>query len=222
MMKTTLRLLVLAAVLAWAWFDTASPGPPPALPPAEEVVEEWAQRLITAAEARVGRTRLYDPSYVALEYPGGDVASDRGVCTDVVIRAYRDGLGIDLQERIHEDMAASFAAYPKTWGLRRPDRNIDHRRVPNLETFFERRGAALPVTQQAEDYRPGDLVTQRLPGNLPHIAIVTRHRSSDGQRPLVVHNIGAGTRLEDALFAFPIHRHFRFSGERAAASTTEK
>lgn len=153
---------------------------------------DWPTRLVTAARAQVGRTVLYDPAYVRLAYPGGDVPQDRGVCTDVVIRAYRAAFGLDLQRLVHEDMARAFAIYPKTWGLRRPDRNIDHRRVPNLETFLTRRGAALPL---AAPWQAGDLITQRLPGNLPHIVIVTGARSALGQ-PLVVHNIGAGAQLE--------------------------
>ncbi|WP_020180516.1 DUF1287 domain-containing protein [Methylopila sp. M107] len=171
---------------------------------------DWTARLVSAAEAQLGVTTIYDPAYVALSYPGGDVAPERGVCTDVVVRAYRAAFGLDLQKLVHEDMAAAFSAYPKSWGVRRPDRNIDHRRVPNLETFFRRRGAALPATTQASDYGPGDLVTQRLPGELPHIAIVTAKRSSDGARPLLLHNIGSGARIEDTLFAFRIVGRFRF------------
>jgi hypothetical protein len=180
--------------------------------PARAAVEPWAARLVAAAEAQVGRTVLYDPAYVRLAYPGGDLPLERGVCTDVVIRAYRAGLGIDLQKLVHEDMRANFAAYPKLWGLAKPDRNIDHRRVPNLRAFLTRRGAALPVTATAADYAPGDLVTMLLPGNLPHIALVTHRPSADGSRPLVVHNIGAGARLEDALFAFATTGHYRYGG----------
>lgn len=163
---------------------------------------DWPARLVSAARAQVGRTVLYDPAYVRLAYPGGDVPQDRGVCTDVVIRAYRVAFGLDLQRLVHEDMSRAFAAYPKTWGLRRPDRNIDHRRVPNLETFLSRKGAALPL---AAPWQAGDLVTQRLPGNLPHIVIVSGGRSALGE-PLVVHNIGAGTRVE------PIYAGARNSG----------
>ena len=170
----------------------------------------WQARLIAAAERQVGRTVLYDGAYVRLAYPGGDVPRERGVCTDVVIRAYRDAFGLDLQTLVHEDMRRAFAAYPRNWGLSRPDRNIDHRRVPNLETFLKRRGAGLPHS----GYQAGDLVTQRLPGNLPHILIVTARQAAPG-RPLVVHNIGAGTRVEDALFDYPVTGHFRFPPERA-------
>jgi uncharacterized protein YijF (DUF1287 family) len=168
-------------------------------------------KLVEAARAQVGVTRSYDPAYLRLSYPGGDVPLDRGVCTDVVVRAYRSALGIDLQRLVHEDMRSSFSAYPRQWGLARPDPHIDHRRVPNLQTFFRRRGAALPVASGPADFRPGDLVTQMLPGNLPHIAIVSDRRSPDGSRPLVIHNIGAGAREEDSLFAFPITGHYRFA-----------
>ncbi len=174
--------------------------------------EGWAQKLVDAAQHQIGRTVIYDPAYVRLDYPGGDVAIERGVCTDVVIRAYRRGLNVDLQQLVHEDMARNFAAYPQSWGLERPDSNIDHRRVPNLRVFFKRKGAALAVGGLAEDYRPGDLVTMKLPGNLPHFAIVSHDMSDDGSRPMVVHNIGAGARLEDVLFAFEVTGHYRFSG----------
>lgn len=173
--------------------------------------DDWAAKLLSAAESQVGVTTIYDPAYVRLAYPGGDVPLERGVCTDVVIRAYRSAFGVDLQALIHEDMRAAFSAYPKTWAMQRPDRNIDHRRVPNLETFLTRRGGALPITKVGADFRPGDLVTQRLPKNLPHIAIVTARPSGDGARPLVVHNIGAGARIEDTLFAYPIVGRFRFA-----------
>jgi len=148
--------------------------------------------LVTAARRQVGVTVRYDPAYVRLAYPGGDVPQDRGVCTDVVIRAYRAAFLLDLQKLVHEDMARHFAAYPKTWGLRGPDRNIDHRRVPNLETFLTRRRAAAPLSAPWE---AGDLITQRLPGNLPHIAIFTGERTALGQA-IVIHNIGGGTQVE--------------------------
>lgn len=167
-----------------------------------------AMRLIEAARARTLRPERYDPAYFSIAYPGGDVPDDRGVCTDVIIRAYRH-IGIDLQVEVHEDMRAHFGRYPALWGLTRTDRNIDHRRVPNLETYFTRRGAALPVAREAAAYRPGDLVTWRLPGNLPHIGIVSDRRSAAGT-PLILHNIGTGTQEEDALFTWPITAHFRY------------
>jgi len=170
-----------------------------------------AARLSEAALARTEVRVTYDPAYVRLAYPGGDVAPDRGVCADVIVRVFRAALGVDLQQLVHEDMTAAFQAYPQRWGLARPDRNIDHRRVPNLETFFRRRGAALPVSDDAANYRPGDVVAWNLCGEsgfLPHIGIVTDRVGAAG-RPLVVHNIGAGPKLEDVLFAWPITGHYR-------------
>jgi uncharacterized protein YijF (DUF1287 family) len=168
------------------------------------------QKLVAAARRQVGVTLTYDPAYSRLDYPGGDVPRERGVCTDVIVRAYRDGLDIDLQVLVHEDMRKAFSAYPPLWGLKRTDRNIDHRRVPNLQTFFTRAGAALPISRHGADYRAGDIVSQMLPGNLPHIGIVADARSADGARPLLVHNIGAGARLEDLLFAYPLTGHYRY------------
>jgi hypothetical protein len=172
--------------------------------------EPWAAKLIAAAESQIGTTVTYDPAYARIAYPNGDVPRERGVCTDVVVRAYRDALGLDLQRLVHEDMARAFRAYPRIWGLARPDRNIDHRRVPNLATFFTRHNAALAVSERGEDYRPGDIVTQFLPGRLAHIGIVTHRDGTIGARPMMVHNIGAGTRFEDVLFAFEITGHFRY------------
>jgi uncharacterized protein YijF (DUF1287 family) len=173
---------------------------------------DWRTRLVDAARRQIGVTTLYDPTYTRITYPGGDVAQDRGVCTDVVIRAYRRALKVDLQKLVHEDMLADFAAYPRAWGLKSPDPNIDHRRVPNLAVFFARRGASLPLSQEPADYEPGDLVTQMLPGNLTHIAIVSSNRSSEApERPLVIHNIGQGAREEDTLYVFRQTGHFRFA-----------
>jgi uncharacterized protein len=177
--------------------------------------EPWSAKLITAAESQIGRTLRYDPAYTQLAYPDGDVPIAKGVCTDVIIRAYRDGLGADLQRLVHEDMRASFSAYPKKWGLKRPDRNIDHRRVPNLMTYFKRKGASLPVSDNGRDYLPGDVVTMNLPGNLTHIVLVTHRPSDDGSRPLCVHNIGAGARLDDTLFTFEITGHYRWKPQAA-------
>lgn len=171
-------------------------------------------RLPELARRQIGVTTTYDPDYVQLPYPGGDVPMDRGVCTDVVIRALRL-LGFDLQKEVHQDMAAHFAAYPKNWGLKRPDKNIDHRRVPNLRTFFTRRGWALPISDKPGDYRPGDLVTCTVAGHLPHIVIVSDRKSPDGV-PLIIHNIGSGTQEEDALFEFPITGHYRVRLEKPA------
>ncbi len=151
----------------------------------------------------------YDPAYYRLAYPGGDVPSDRGVCTDVVIRAYRM-LGIDLQREVHEDMKSEFDAYPKIWGAGTTDTNIDHRRVPNLMTFFGRKGQILPLSRIPGDYRPGDLVCWDLGANVTHIGILSAKRSADGERYLVIHNIGAGQVLEDCLFRYRITGHYRY------------
>ncbi len=165
--------------------------------------------FVAAALDRLRHKVAYDPAYRTIPYPMGDVPTGTGVCTDEVIRAYRT-VGIDLQRLVHEDMRASFAAYPRNWGLKRPDRNIDHRRVPNLQVFFTRHGTSLPVTSSGRDYAPGAIVTWDLGGNVPHIGIVTDRRSADGARPLIVHNIGAGPRLEDILFAYRITGHYRY------------
>ena len=171
----------------------------------------FGQALVAAALDRTRHTVRYDGSYHAIAYPGGDVPAGIGVCTDVVVRAYRV-LGTDLQQLVHEDMSAHFAAYPsrRIWGLTAPDPNIDHRRVPNLQTYFSRHGQVLPVTTDAADYAPGDLVTWMLPGNLPHIGIVTDRSSARSGLPMVVHNIGAGPRMEDMLFDYPITGHYRY------------
>ncbi|MDH3919207.1 MAG: DUF1287 domain-containing protein [Rhodospirillales bacterium] len=195
---------VIAGVLA-ALLVLAAPPRPEA---ASHVSMET--RLVAAAVERTRHSVTYDGAYRRLGYPGGDVPADRGVCSDVVIRAYRAGLGIDLQQRVHEDMSRAFHSYPAIWGLNRPDPSIDHRRVPNLETFFARHGQALRVTRTPGDYRPGDLVTWRLGDRLPHIGIVTNRRSHDGKRPLIAHNIGVGPKLEDMLFDYPITGHFRY------------
>lgn len=164
-------------------------------------------QMLEGAERQVGVTVIYDGSYRRLAYPGGDVPPERGVCTDVVVRAYRNA-GVDLQVLVHEDLRRSFAAYPRAWGMRGPDRNIDHRRVPNLATFFTRHGTVLQASRQASDYLPGDIVTWRLASGLPHVGIVSARVA--GERPLVIHNIGAGTVFEDVLFANPVTGHFRY------------
>ena len=167
-----------------------------------------ANSIVGAARSQIGVTVSYDPAYVALSYPGGDLPREKGVCSDVVIRALREGKKMDLQKLVHEDMKANFAKYPKIWGLRRTDRNIDHRRVPNLRTYFKRKGCAVPVTKKPGDYQPGDLVTCTVPPNLPHIMIVSDRRSSRGV-PLVIHNIGRGAREENVLFTYPLTGHYR-------------
>jgi len=168
-----------------------------------------AQRVVRAARRQVGVTLAYDPAYSVLRFPNGDVDRAKGVCTDVVIRAFRDALGVDLQALVNADMKANFGAYPKNWGLGRPDRNIDHRRVPNLATYWRRQGAALPVTDDPADWRPGDIFTQMVGGRMPHTGIVSDRKDTTGV-PLVLHNIGGGTRKEDALFDHPLTGHFRW------------
>ncbi|WP_107330956.1 DUF1287 domain-containing protein [Metapseudomonas otitidis] len=166
-------------------------------------------RLVEAARTQVGVTLGYDPAYRRIAYPGGDVPLATGVCTDVVIRALR-AQGLDLQQRVHEDMRRHFSAYPRHWGLKRPDPNIDHRRVPNLMAWFDRQGLSLKVGQAAADYQPGDIVTWDLGRGLQHIGIISDRRSREGT-PLALHNIGQGTREEDILFRWPILGHYRFA-----------
>jgi uncharacterized protein len=175
---------------------------------AQTTPETFALMVALGAEARTLKPEVYDPSYVKLAYPMGDVADDRGVCADVVIRAFR-AAGVDLQKLVHEDMASAFSVYPKNWGLKRPDTNIDHRRVPNLEKFFSRAGASLPRSENPADFQPGDAVSWRIPGNLPHIGIVSTRKTETGT-PLMVHNIGAGSQLEDVLFAWAHTGWFRY------------
>jgi uncharacterized protein YijF (DUF1287 family) len=171
---------------------------------------QGAAGLVRAARAQVGVTVVYDSAYTRIPYPNGDVPAERGVCADVVVRAFRRQ-GLDLQQLVHEDMARHFAAYPRAWGLRRPDPNIDHRRVLNLETYLRRRGFAVRGSFAATDFRAGDVVSWRLPGNLPHIGIVSDRTAADGSgRPLVIHNVGRGAREEDALFAWPQAGHYRW------------
>ncbi len=167
-----------------------------------------AARVIDGAKRQVGKTLSYDSAYRRIDYPNGDVPLATGVCTDVIVRAYRHA-GVDLQVLVHEDMKRNFSAYPRHWGLRRPDTNIDHRRVPNLATFFKRNGTALPVTRKGSDYRPGDIVTWKLSSGVPHIGLVSDVRKDD--RWLVVHNIGSGAQIEDVLFAYELTGHYRFS-----------
>jgi uncharacterized protein len=169
-----------------------------------------ARKLVEAATSQIGVTTHYDPAYVKLDYPNGDVPIDRGVCTDVVIRAYRQGLGIDLQQLVHDDMAKNFASYPKTWGLSKADRNIDHRRVPNLQRFFISQKAQLAVPDDASGFAAGDLVTMMLPGNLPHIGIVSATLNEAGSKLLIIHNIGGGTAREDVLGLYRITGRYSY------------
>lgn len=169
----------------------------------------YYQRLADSTLTLTKQYVRYDPAYVVIPYPNGDVPADRGVCTDVVIRAYRK-LGVDLQKEVHEDMEANFSQYPKNWGLSRPDKNIDHRRVPNLMTFFSRFGTVKKMSSNPEDYIPGDIVCWRLDNGMTHIGIVVDKKSRDGKRYQVVHNIGAGQVLEDCLFSFKIIGHYQY------------
>lgn len=180
-------------------------------PAAGEGLVFQPHQLIEDARAQIGVTISYDPAYRRLAFPMGDVDPSTGVCTDVVIRAYRQQ-GLDLQALVHQDMKKDFDSYPKRWGLKTPDRNIDHRRVPNLQTFFSRHGTTLPVSRLPDAYRPGDIVTWMLPGNLPHIGIVSSRKTARGV-PLIIHNIGRGTQEEDILFAYPVTGHYRYPGE---------
>ncbi len=183
-------------------------GPALAAGSAETAAPAHALKLVRAARAQIGVTTHYDGAYRRIRYPMGDVPAQAGVCTDVVVRAWR-AQGVDLQQLVHEDMRRARPAYPKLWGLKRPDTNIDHRRVPNLAVFFRRRGQSLPASRQPGDYRPGDMVTWMLPGNLPHIGIISDRKSASGT-PLVIHNVGAGTQEEDALLRWPVTGHYRY------------
>ncbi len=171
----------------------------------------FTEQLVAAAIERTQHMVRYDPAYIRIPYPNGDVPADTGVCTDEIIRIYR-AVGIDLQKEVHEDMQANFSTYPNQarWGLAHTDTNIDHRRVPNLMAFFSRKGQKLPLTLRAEDYSPGDLVTWDLGGNVPHIGKVIDRKSPQSGQHLIVHNIGAGPKMEDVLFNWRITGHYRY------------
>ncbi|SOD54693.1 DUF1287 domain-containing protein [Pseudoxanthomonas wuyuanensis] len=201
-----MRLLSARLILALA----VAPGIAPALlaQPATDARTAAVPAWVGAARSQIGVTRHYDPAYVELTYPGGDVATDRGVCTDVIVRALR-GSGLDLQQAIHQDMRGNFAAYPQQWGLKKPNRSIDHRRVPNQMRWFQRQGWSLPISAATSDYRAGDIVAWKLTGSgLLHIGIVSDRRTRAGV-PLILHNIGRGTQEEDLLFAHAIIGHYR-------------
>ena len=169
--------------------------------------------FLNLSDAAVHLTRdrvQYDPSYFVIAYPNGDVPANKGVCTDVVIRAYRK-MGIDLQKDVHEDMVRNFSIYPKDWGLQKPDKNIDHRRVPNLRTFFARNGSSLKPTSNPDDYKPGDIVTWDLGKGIAHIGIVIRETTDDHRRHLIVHNIGNGQEISDCMFSYRITGHYRYN-----------
>lgn len=181
------------------------PGWPPL--PAPHV-----QKLIESLMQQTQITRSYDPSYVRLNYPGGDVPESTGVCADVIVRSFRAN-GVDLQKELHEDMRRNFSKYPQKWNLKRPDSNIDHRRVYNLMRFFERKGASLPVSDNPADYQPGDVVAWDLGNGQAHIGIVTHMQTTDGI-PLIGHNVAYGTNIENALFFWPIIGHYRYFSEQ--------
>ena len=184
------------------------------------VLPKPVSSIVAAAREQIGVTTVYDPAYVGLAYPGGDVPKERGVCTDVVIRALRKAKAMDLQQLVHEDMRSAFDQYPKNWGLKKTDKNIDHRRVPNLRRFFERRGYTVKKTGDRSVYEPGDLVTC-LVGNRPHIMIVSERKTTDGT-PMIIHDIGSGTKEEDRLFQFKLTGHFRIPETHASASEKDR
>jgi hypothetical protein len=168
------------------------------------------KQLLDSANGQIGVTKSYDPAYTILSYPNGDVPMEKGVCTDVIIRAMRKA-GVDLQKEVHEDMKPNFSVYPKKWGLKKADPNIDHRRVPNLQTFFQRKGKSLAVTDKPEDYQPGDIVTYDLDGKgMTHIALVSNIYSETSKRYLIIHNIGRGAESENVLFDWKVTGHYRY------------
>lgn len=171
--------------------------------------KSFEQKISDAAITLTKDKVVYNGAYVSISYPNGDVPKGQGVCTDVIIRTYRK-LGIDLQKEVHEDMKFNFSRYPKTWGLTKTDTNIDHRRVPNLETFFTRKGQKLPITKNPSDYKTGEMLTWMINDKLPHIGIVTHLKSRDGKRNLIVHNVGGGQVLEDCLFSYKIVGHYKY------------
>jgi uncharacterized protein YijF (DUF1287 family) len=197
-------LIVFSSCALWGLAQTS--------PTALASRQEFTRRLVAAAIERTHHSVRYVSAYVHIAYPGGDVPADTGVCTDEVIRSYR-AVGVDLQKEVHEDMVKDFAAYPneRRWLLAHADANIDHRRVPNLMVFFQRKGESLPITARAEDYAPGDLVTWDLGGNVPHIGIVVDQKARTG-RYMIVHNIGEGPKMEDVLFNWKITGHYRYFG----------
>jgi uncharacterized protein len=192
-----------------------------ALSPRSSAQEGSPSSIVRAARSQIGKTVRYAPAYQVLAYPNGDVPIETGVCTDVVVRALRASLGMDLQQLVHEDMARHFSRYPRNWGLKRPDKNIDHRRVPNLQVFFQRQGWEVGVSQKAEDYNAGDLVTCIVPPNLPHIMIVTDRTNAAGC-PFIIHNIGAGAQEEDRLFESKLTGHYRVSKIESAAPGNQR
>jgi uncharacterized protein len=199
------------AITLWAYQSgnlppyLSSPLPPEVLP----VSSPQIQKLLDNAKQQTEKTNSYDPAYVAIPYPNGDVAIETGVCTDVVIRGFR-AAGVDLQQVVHEDMVKHFSQYPQEWGLTGPDPNIDHRRVPNLMRYFDRQGKSLPVTRNTANYQPGDVVVWDLGGGNWHMGLVSNVKSRLTGRSLIIHNVGEGARQQDVLFAWPILGHHRY------------
>jgi uncharacterized protein YijF (DUF1287 family) len=184
--------------------------------------EQFLRGLVAAAIERTHHAVTYDPGYVAITYPGGDVPADSGVCSDELIRAYR-ALGIDLQKEVHEDIVRDPDAYPlmSRWQQKHADRNIDHRRVPNLMVFFSRKGEELPLSDRARDYVPGDLVAWDLGNGHLHIGIVVDQKAALTGRNMIVHNIGEGPKMEDVLFDWKIIGHYRYFGPAAVAASRD-
>ncbi len=181
-----------------------------AKPKLSEIENEAIKKLLASAVEQTTITKSYDPAYIVLPYPNGDVPIETGVCSDVVIRGFRKA-GVDLQKEVHEDMKKNFKSYPKKWGLKKADSNIDHRRVPNLQTYFTRQGKSLPITNKADDYKPGDVVAWDLDGKgLTHIGLVSNIWSETTKRYLLIHNIGGGTQAEDRLFDWKVIGHYRY------------
>lgn len=207
-MKRTLQIII--TILAVNCMAKEEVKPPNALH-SIELRKTFEEKLSAAAISIINPMIVYDPSYIRIKYPNGDVSPTKGVCTDVIIRTYRK-LGIDLQKEVHEDMKANFSKYPnlKKWGMRGTDTNIDHRRVPNLNTFFERKGQKLPVSTNASDYNTGDIISWMINGKLPHIGIVTNKKSADGKINLIVHNVGGGQVLANCLFDYEIVGHYKY------------
>ncbi len=175
-----------------------------------DVSSDEIKKMLESAVEQTTVTKNYDPAYTVLPYPNGDVPIEKGVCTDVVVRAFRKA-GVDLQKEVHEDMKSNFSGYPKKWGLKSPDTNIDHRRVPNLQTFFTRRGKSLAITDNAADYKPGDVVAWDLNGKgLTHIGLVSNQYNQTTKRFSIIHNIGGGAMLEDVVFDWKIIGHYRY------------
>lgn len=209
--RTQVRIFLLGLVLTGLGF--ARPALTQSNASAEARRREFTQRLVAAAIERTHHVVRYDPAYVRIPYPGGDVPADSGVCTDEIIRSYRS-VGVDLQKEVHEDMVQNFDLYPRKWRWLSggPDSNIDHRRVPNLMVFFARKGEALSVSDRAESYAPGEIVTWDLGGSVPHAGLVVDQKSQQSGRHMIVHNIGQGPHMEDVLFNWKITGHYRYFG----------